>query len=55
VSVPLSRSVTPFVRFGDWVQWLSVAVVAAWLGRRVVGARLQTSGAIREGVDKVRT
>jgi apolipoprotein N-acyltransferase len=55
VSVPLSRSVTPFVRFGDWVQWLSVAVVAAWLGRRVVGARLQSSGAMREGVDKVRT
>jgi apolipoprotein N-acyltransferase len=54
-SVPLSRSLTPFVRFGDWIPWGSAAVFVAWLlGRRVLGSSA-AFGTLREGVDKVQT
>ena len=54
-SVPLSRSLTPFVRLGDWIPWGSAAVVVAWLlGRRMPGNRVGFR-TLRESIDKVQT
>jgi apolipoprotein N-acyltransferase len=54
-SVRLSRSLTPFVRLGDWVPWGSAAVVVAWLlGRRMPGNRAAFR-TLRESIDKVQT
>ena len=54
-SVRLSRSLTPFVRLGDWVPWASGAIVVAWLFLRKVLGNRATFGTFRESVDKVQT
>lgn len=55
VSVPLSRFLTPFVSLGEWVPWVSAAVVVAWLVGRRMRANRVSFGTFRESVDKVQT